>query len=70
MKFLIPNLTILEVNRAIVKTASEIRRTYGFRLADAVQLATAVHEKADVFITNDQRLKHFKPLRVIPLSSL
>lgn len=66
----IPNLAILEINREIGIQAAEIRREYGFKLPDAVQLATALSVKAKAFITNDQRLKTFKKLKIISLSDL
>lgn len=68
--FEIPNLAILEVNRSIAKDAAKIRRKYGFRTPDAIQLATALNSKAKAFITNDERLKRFKELKVILLSEL
>lgn len=68
--FSIPNLSIIEVNRVIAKEAAGIRREYGFRLPDAVQLATALSAKANAFITNDQRLKAFEGLKVILISEI
>lgn len=64
----IAKLDMIEVSHEIGKKAASIRREYGFRLADAIQLATAVEHKADVFITNDQQLKQFKPLKILILS--
>lgn len=68
--FEIPNLSILEVNRSIAKDAAKIRRKYGFRIPDAIQLATAVTAHTQVFITNDARLKKFKEIKVILLKEL
>lgn len=68
--FEIPNLTIHDVNRKVAKETGKIRRRYGLRLADAIQLATAVQFKARAFITNDERLKIFKELEIILLQSL
>ena len=65
--FNIPNLKVIEVNQEIAITAAEIRREYHFKLADSIQLATAVFAKADAFLTNDARLKPFKKLKVIIL---
>lgn len=66
----VTNLSLIEVNKSIAKDAARIRREYGFKLADAVQLATALSAKAKVFITNDERLKKFKELKIILLSEL
>lgn len=68
--FEIPKLSILEVDRKVAVKAAKIRREYGFRLPDAIQLATAIISKAQAFITNDERLKKFKELKVILLDQL
>lgn len=65
-----PNLLILDVNHKIALEAAKIRRDYGFRLPDAIQLATAIQAKAKVFITNDERLRKLKELKVILLKEL
>lgn len=67
---LITNLQLIEVNNEIAREAAKIRREYGFTLVDAVQLATAVKNNAEVFITNDKKLQRFKKLQIIPLTSL
>ncbi len=66
----IPNISILEVNQKIAVRAARIRRKYDFRLPDSIYLATAVEAKADIFITNDQRLKQFKEIKIELISSL
>lgn len=65
-----PNLTVFDINRIIAVEAARIRRTYQFRLADSIQLATAQYSKADIFITNDEKIKKFKELKVILLGEL
>lgn len=64
------NLSLIEVNKSIAKDAAKIRRDYDFKLADAIQLATAMYAKAKVFITNDEGFKKFKEIKVILLSEL
>lgn len=68
--FDIPNLTVIEVNKPIAIEAARIRREYKFKLADSIQLATADVAKAKAFITNDNRLKSYKGLKVILLSEI
>lgn len=63
----IPNLKTHDVNQRISIQAARIRREYGYRIADAIQLATALENKARFFITNDKGLKSFKELKVIVL---
>src|SRR5207248_6090877 len=45
-----------------------LRRAYGFRIPDAIQLATCLYQKVDLFITNDRRLKTYKEIPIILLS--
>jgi predicted nucleic acid-binding protein len=63
-------IKIIAVDNDIALEAARIRREYKFQLADAIQLATVVVNKTQVFITNDQRLKSFKELKVITLSEI
>lgn len=66
----ISNLTFFDVSQEIAMKAAEIRRDYKIRLPDAIQLATAKLAKAQAFITNDQRLKIFKELKVLSLKDI
>lgn len=63
-------LSLVELNQSIATDAARIRRDYSLKLADAVQLATAMYAKAKVFITNDAGLKKFKELKVVLLNEL
>ena len=65
-----PNLTVLEVSEDIALEAAKIRGKYGFRTPDAIQLATAKLSRAKAYITNDQRLKSYKKIKIILLSEL
>ncbi|SRR5260221_2615152 len=64
-----PNLHMFDVTQPIAIEAARIRRAYGYRTADAIQLATALYAKATVFVTNDKRLQNFKELEVRLLSN-
>lgn len=66
----VPNLEIYQVDENIAIESAKIKRQYGFRLLDTIQLATAKLAKAKIFITNDEKLKRFKELKVIMLSEL
>lgn len=71
MSFLeLENMRIYEVSVGIAKEAARIRREGGFSLPDAIQLATAIHAHADVFITNDRNLKKFKEIKIELLKEL
>jgi predicted nucleic acid-binding protein len=49
-----PNLTFRDIDFSIANKAAACKAEYGLRTPDAIQLATAICEEADVFITNDQ----------------
>lgn len=66
----IPNLHVVDVDHDIGFEAAKIRREYGFRLPDSIQLATALQAKVQAFVTNDQKLKRFKRLPIILLDEV
>mgnify|MGYP001595558059 CR=1 FL=1 len=66
----IPNLEIYQVDETIATEGAEIRREYGFRLFDSIQLATARLAKAQAFITNDGKLRKFKDLKIILIKDI
>ncbi|MDO8515576.1 MAG: PIN domain-containing protein [bacterium] len=51
------NLITYELKWEIMELAADIRRNYGLRSPDAIQLATAKLEEAGIFITNDEIYK-------------
>ena len=67
---LTPNLEVIDVGLEVAKESARIRREYGFRLPDSVQLATVINAKAQTFITNDKRLKLFKRLPITLLTEI
>jgi len=67
---LIANLQLTEVDNEIAKEAARIKRMYDFALVDSIQLATALENDAEIFITNDKKLQFFKELSVVLLTSL
>lgn len=68
--FSIPNLSFISVGVRIAQVAAGIRREIRFSLPDSIQLATVLDSKAQVFITNDTRLKKFKACQVLLLSEI
>lgn len=65
-----PSLTLEKVDLETAREAAKIRRKYKFRLADSVQIATALQAKVQTFITNDRRLKPFRELPITLLTEL
>ena len=64
------DIELIELNSEIASLFAEIRATYNIKTPDAVQLASAIYAKADLFISNDDRLSRFKndECRVVLLS--
>lgn len=66
----VPHLAVLPVAWEIAQTAANLRRTYpSLGTPDAIQLATTVEAKADVFITNDKNLLRLSK-QPIPIVSM
>jgi len=68
--FRTPNLSVSNVELEIAVEAARIRRIYGFRVPDSIQLATALFKQVDSFVTNDSKLTSFKEVQVITLKDL
>lgn len=61
-----PHLTLIEVTASIASEASRIRAESSLRTPDALHLATALMQKVDWFVTNDQAFTRLPnlPLKV------
>jgi len=57
-------LILAEIDARVIETATQLRATYRFRSPDAIHLATAIEEKADVFLTGDSALKQCREVNV------
>ena len=64
-----PNLTVVDVDRAITRRAAELRAAHRLRPADALQAATGLITGADSLLTNDRTLTRVTDLRVLLLDS-
>jgi predicted nucleic acid-binding protein len=65
-----PRLHTLDIDRVTAENAAELRARYGFRLLDALQVAVAIEERCEAFLTNDRRLTRVTELRVLVLDDL
>ena len=63
-----PHMHLLPLGEDVAEEAARIRASYRFRTPDAVQLASAKLSRADIFITNDRKLRRYKEVRVLVLS--
>ena len=61
------SLRLFPLEQTIAERAAEIRASFNFRTPDCIQLATAVREHSDVFVTNDSKLKRFSDVEVLVL---
>lgn len=62
-----PNLSVINLNEAIVERTSDLRARYKISTPDAIHLATAIEFGAVAFITNDKALKKVKEIKVTML---
>lgn len=51
-----PHLTVAAAGPEVARLAAELRADLGLRTPDALHIATAMHEGAGAFVTNDRRL--------------
>ena len=65
-----PNLKVQEINENIADIASSLRANYNINTPDAIQIATSLEVKADIFITNDVNLKKISKIKVLLLSEM
>lgn len=65
-----PNLQLKSVSYSISLRAARIRAKHGLKTPDAIFLATAIEEGAEVFVTNDLRLKKVGGIKVVSLEEL
>lgn len=65
-----PNLAIYTVDVTISKRAAELRAYYNLKTPDAIQLATALEKKADIFFTNDLDLKKISEIEILTIEDI
>ena len=64
------SLRVLDVDRNLAERAAEIRAAHRIRTPDAIHLATAQIAGADVFVTNDDKLRRFPDVPVVTLTMI
>jgi predicted nucleic acid-binding protein len=64
------HLTVFSVSSEIAKLAAELRATKNLRTPDAIQIATAIQNGADFFLTNDMGLRNISNLTVLILDDI
>ena len=65
-----PILVLEPLTMEIADRAASLRASYNLRTPDAIHLATSLDVGAEVYITNDRKLKAVKEVPVLMLSEL
>lgn len=66
-----PHIDIIELDIEIAKKAAEFRSAFNLKTPDAIQIATAVLNSAEIFLTNDKDLQRVKSdIEVITLADI
>ena len=58
-----------EISHSISERSALLRAEHELKTPDAIQIATAIHHKADFFLTNDYRLEKVQALKVLVLDN-
>ena len=64
------NTTFVGINQQIGEMAASLRAQYNLRLPDSLQMAAAIVNGCDGFLTNDARLVRVAETRVIVVDEL
>ena len=59
-----PNLHLVPFDARIAEISSDLRARYDLPTPDAIQVATALQQGAETFVTNDARLKRAREIKV------
>ncbi len=62
-----PNLHITAIDIQVAVRAADLRANFGLKTPDALQLAVATGEGAQLFVTNDSRLKKVSDIEILVL---
>lgn len=65
-----PNLTMCPVTFGLAQEAAELRARHNLKTADAIQLATALSERATTFLTNDQGFPENCGIKILRLRDI
>ncbi len=58
------SVNVIEIGAAVVERATELRARHGLRTPDAIHVATAIEEHAELFLTGDRELARCKEVKV------
>lgn len=66
----IDHLAIVPIDPRVARMGAGLRATYGLRTPDALQIAACIAHGAEVFVTNDRRLRRVSAIEVLLLDDL
>jgi len=66
----VEGLATILLSQDIAEEAARLRAAHNIRTPDAIQMATAIHEGASFFLTNDARLPSLPRLKILVLDKL
>jgi len=58
------DLRLLEITASVIERATDLRARHGFRTPDAIHLASAIDDGADLFLTGDLDLRRCGDLAI------
>ena len=64
----IPNLTVVDIDARVARSAARLKATHGVRTVDALHIASCLLHGATAFVTNDARLRRVTEIRPIILT--
>ena len=64
------HIDIVPATTQIAELAARLRATHNLKTPDAIQIATALDQKADFFLTNDAKLSRLPQPQVLVLADL
>ena len=64
------NLRLFPVTTQIAELAARLRAAHNLQTPDAIQIATALDQKADFFLTNDTKMSRLSQPQILVLADL
>ena len=65
------NIEVVDIDSTIAEQGAKIRGQYkNFKAMDALQIATAIVKKCDIFFTNDKQLRQEKELPCMTMEDI
>lgn len=63
-----PNIEVHNIDYKLIDKVVDLRTKYNIKTPDAIHLAAAIENQAEVFITNDKSLNKIKEIKIICFS--